>query len=179
MNEIRNDAFNETTENKKLFKFKRNFSSKFLQLFAIIIAIIIVFLIFFSEFDFFDKPTTNSKTINSFQDYVYGIEKKVEETIANLEGVGKVSVSITFESSIEKKYAYESVTETSNGITTEELLLYKGEPIVINEIMPEIKGVVVVAKGASNAVVRLNIIRSIQILLGVTYDKIEVFNYKT
>ena len=40
----------------------------------------------------------------------------INETIANLEGVGKVSVSITFESSIEKKYAYESVTETSNGI---------------------------------------------------------------
>ena len=50
---------------------------------------------------------------------------------------------------------------------------------MLKEIMPEIKGVVVVAKGASNAVVRLNIVRTVQILLGVTYDKIEVFTFKT
>lgn len=58
-------------------------------------------------------------------------------------------------------------------------MLYKGEPIVLKEEMPEILGVVVVAKGATNAAVRLNIVRTVQVLLGVTYDKIEVFAYKS
>ena len=38
---------------------------------------------------------------------------------------------------------------------------------------------IMVAKGATNAAVRLNIVRTVQVLLGVTYDKIEVFAYKS
>jgi len=159
---------------------KKNLTSKLLQCLAIAIALLIVVAVFFSDIDFLSIGKSDStQNINTFEEYVFNLENKIENTISNIDGVGKVSVSITFDSGIEKTYAYETIKETSNGVISEELILYKGEPIVINEIMPSIKGVVVVAKGASNAVVRLNIIRTIQILLGVTYDKIEVFTFKT
>ena len=154
-------------------------SGKFLQLTGILIAIVVVFVIFFSDFNIFETNTKSSETINSFEEYVLNLEAKVANTIKDIEGVGNAPVAITFESNVEKIFAYETITETSNGLTSQELILYKGEPIVIKENMPLIKGVVVVAKGATNAVVRLNIIRTVQILLGVTYDKIEVFAYKT
>ena len=154
-------------------------SAKFYEIIVAIVICVVVILFFFSDLNFFSNDSDDTYSgSQTFQEYVLSLESKLEKTITNIEGVGKVSVAITFESGIEKNYAYEVIKETSNGYTTEELLLYKGEPIVLKEIMPEIKGVVVVAKGASNAVVRLNIVRTVQILLGVSYDKIEVFNYK-
>ena len=172
MNELNN------VEPKIKKGFIKNNSSKFLQVFAIIIAIVLVLVVFVSDFDFLSNNKNSIKQSATFEEYVLNLESKISQTISNIEGVGKATVTITFESNIEKTFAYESVTQTSTGVITEELILYKGEPIVLKEITPKVKGVVVVAKGATNAMVRLNIIRTIQILLDVTYDKIEVFTYK-
>lgn len=158
--------------------FKKN-SVKFLEILAVVVICAVVLVVFLSDFDLFSKQETTAAEVETFGEYINNLETKLANTISNIEGVGKATVAITFESGIEKTYAYETISETSNGLTTEELILYKGEPVVLKEIMPVIKGVVVVAKGASNAVVRLNIIRTVQILLGVTYDKIEVFTFKT
>jgi len=157
---------------------KKNPSAKLLQVLAIVIAIVLVLVVFVSDFDFLNNDNNVSTKINNFEEYILNLENKISQTISNIEGVGKATVTITFESNIEKTFAYETITEASTGTTTEELILYKGEPVVLNEIAPKVKGVVVVAKGAANAVVRINIIRTIQILLDVTYDKIEVFTYK-
>lgn len=156
----------------------KNNSSKLLQVLAIVISIVLVLVVFVADFDFLKDDSGTTTKVSNFEEYVLNLENKISKTISNIEGVGKATVTITFESNIEKTFAYESITETSTGATKEELILYKGEPIVLKEITPKVKGVVVVAKGATNAVVRLNIIRTIQILLGVTYDKIEVFTYK-
>ena len=165
-----------TSNGKTVFK---KSTVKFLEILIAVVICAVVLVVFLSDFNLFDKQETATTTLETFGDYVNNLEAKLANTISNIEGVGKATVAITFESGIEKSYAYETITETSNGLTTEELILYKGEPVVLKEIMPEIKGVVVVAKGASNAVVRLNIVRTVQILLGVTYDKIEVFTFKT
>ena len=45
----------------------------------------------------------------------------------------------------------------------------------ILEKFPEIQGVVIVAEGAGNAAVKLEIIRAVQALLEVPNEKIEVF----
>ena len=41
-----------------------------------------------------------------------------------------------------------------------------------------VKGVVIVAGGADNAVVKLNILRAVTVLLDVDYNRIEIIKYK-
>ena len=45
-------------------------------------------------------------------------------------------------------------------------------------ITPEIKGAVVMAKGASNSVVRSNIIQAVEVATGLPTHKIQVFEMK-
>jgi stage III sporulation protein AG len=47
--------------------------------------------------------------------------------------------------------------------------------VVIKEILPEVKGVIVVAEGASNIEVRESLTRAVQVLSGVAVHKIQVF----
>lgn len=44
--------------------------------------------------------------------------------------------------------------------------------------MPDVNGVVVVAEGAQNAVIKLKIVRAVTTLLGIDDSQIEVFTYK-
>lgn len=177
--EEKKDKTTELAEKKK--RVGKRFSSKFLEVFIVVVVCVIALLIFTEQFDFFGGDTENvdNGTAVDFETYVSNLENKLVQTISNIDGVGKTTVAITFADSVKKIYAYETVAETSGGTEERELVLYKGEPIVLKEEMPEILGVVVVAKGATNAAVRLNIVRTVQVLLGVSYDKIEVFAYKS
>lgn len=182
MNENNEEKQAEQTQSAKKKKtFGKLTSSKFLEIFIIVVVCVVALLIFANQFDFLGneaKGTAQQQTVD-FDTYVFNLENKLAQTISDIEGVGKATVAITFVDSGKKVYAYENVIETSGGLLEQELVLYKGEPIVLKEEMPEILGVVVVAKGATNAAVRLNIVRTVQVLLGVTYDKIEVFAYKS
>ncbi len=48
-------------------------------------------------------------------------------------------------------------------------------PIIIKEIMPEVKGVIVVAEGAGNVIVRLELIRAVMVALDIGAEDIEIF----
>ncbi len=151
--------------------------AKLLEIGIAIVLCAVVLVIFLSNFDLSDWGGKKKGQGSGFEQYVIALEDKIASIISDIEGVGKASVAITFETGVEKIYAYET-TNTSTGSITE-IVLYQGEPIVLKELAPIIKGVVVVAKGASNAVVRLNIVRTVQTLLGIPYNQIEVFTHKT
>ena len=108
-------------------------------------------------------------------------ERKLEELLSGMSGAGKVQVMITYYNGIEKITAYDikkSSSETEEidsegGKRTiieseyESTTLYEDVssgirlPVVLKEIYPEVKGVVVVAEGAGNAVVREKITRAV------------------
>ena len=78
---------------------------------------------------------------------------------------------------MERVYAYETknhVLRQRNG----NRFLPNGAPVVIKEVPPVVKGVVIVAGGADNAVVKLNILRAVTVLLDVDYNRIEIIKYK-
>lgn len=89
---------------------------------------------------------------------------------------GKVEVAITFDGTVERVYAYETKTTSSGSVT--EIVFANGAPVVIKEVPPVVKGVVIVAGGADNAVVKLNILRAVTVLLDVDYNRIEIIKYK-
>jgi len=127
---------------------------------------------------------------NKFDDIANDIAKVLSE----IEGAGKVTVMITYNSGEEIVPAQDvrrirNITqERDSGGGTRDIDQYEYEssivfednggensPIVLKTKMPEVKGVIVVAEGAGNAVVKENLVRAVQVLTDVPIHKIQVF----
>lgn len=124
--------------------------------------------------------------------YVETMERRLEYALEQVEGVGKTSVMITLASSSEKIIEKDTESRTSNSTasndestsTKDEALtsvysnLSDGEiPYVKQELSPVIEGVLVVAEGGDNAVVKQNITEVVQALFGVDTHKIRVMKH--
>ena len=142
---------------------------------ALILALIVVLIVFAGTGS---KNTAKSVTDES---YISQMEHKICSVVENIEGCGKATVAISYSSNEERVYAYETETTTSNGITkqTGNIVFVKGEPLVTKTLPPTILGVVVVAEGAQNPVVRLKIIEVVVTLLDVQQKDVQVFTYKS
>lgn len=141
---------------------------------AICIIVIVIFFSGFSGINLGSKPDYVSS--ESFESYKKNLEHKVEEVVGAIEGVGRVEVAITLDGTVEKVYAYETKTTSTGSVS--EIVFSNGTPVVIKEVPPTVKGVVIVAGGADNAIVKLNILRAVTVLLDVDFNKIEVIKYK-
>ena len=124
--------------------------------------------------------------------YIEQLENKLEQTIGGMEGAGKVLVMITLkdngEKILDKNQPYESSSEKSKeeGKETEqstiksdqETVLIEEEgntqPIVIQELYPDIEGVVVVCEGGDNSELALRIKEAVQALFSIDAHKIVV-----
>lgn len=110
-------------------------------------------------------------------------EQRLATIISDIKGAGNVSVMITYYASAEKNIAYETkssqTSKESSGVLTENLdkqaVMTSGEPTVVKEIYPEVKGVVVTAEGAADTTVKNQIKEAVQSALGVAAHKICVF----
>jgi stage III sporulation protein AG len=125
-------------------------------------------------------------------------EKNIEEILSQIDGVGKVDVLVTYMSGREmvpysdvKKSDDVTDEKDSTGGTRkitrssyESEIAYEdngsGEkkPIIVKELLPEVKGVVVVADGAGDAIVKERLTAAVKVLLGVPVHKIQVFERK-
>lgn len=141
------------------------------------------------------QTTQQSKKIEK-DAYISGLENKLEQTIAGMEGAGKVNVMITLkdngEKILDKNQPYESEKESSSEeqkvleqtrMQSEQqtvLVEQEGntEPIVVKERYPEIEGVVVVCEGGDNKVLTLQIKEAVQALFSVDAHKIVVCKSK-
>lgn len=127
---------------------------------------------------------------DKFDDIAHDIAKVLSE----IEGAGKVTVMITYNSGEEIVPAQDvrrirNITqERDSGGGTRDVDQYEYEssivfedgggvksPIVLKTKMPEVKGVIVVADGAGDAVVKENLARAVQVLTDVPIHKIQVF----
>lgn len=130
---------------------------------------------------------------NSAEEYVTGLEEKLEAVLGEMEGVGKVRVMITLsdygERIVEKDTVDKtnSVNETdSNGGTRNtyeqelqsETVQIENDsgtyPYVGKEILPTIEGIVVVAEGGGNATVVSQISKAAMALFPIEAHKIIV-----
>lgn len=149
------------------------------------IACIIVFLIYYSSSAIKTDNATFDNTTSSSSQYACEIENKLSKVLSNVSGAGKISVMVTLESGSEIIVATskEERTNTSSGsnnstksVTIVETPVIVGkEPLVLMEKLPQIKGVIVVAQGAKDVSVRLELLRAVQTLIDVDSNKIEIF----
>lgn len=128
-----------------------------------------------------------------FSEYEEYMEKRLENLLGNVAGVGKVNVMITFKETSEKILVSEGEqsentikeTDSSGGTrdtreysTSKSFLINKEngdeKPYIVQEIKPQAEGVVVIAQGGSNPAVVSSITSAIEALLGVPVHKIQV-----
>lgn len=123
------------------------------------------------------------------------IEERLETILSSVQGVGKVSVTVTLENGPQYIYATnENINESkveekdSNGsqrVTTEttnsdEMVLSQPvsmggqQPVVVKEIKPEIAGVLVAAEGARDAEIKATLAMAVQTLLDIPAHKVSV-----
>nr|PZN04799.1 MAG: stage III sporulation protein AG [Bacillota bacterium] len=140
---------------------------------------------------------TNNSTIETdgilFQSEM---EKRLEQILAQIKGVGRVEVMITLESEGYVEPAFNSidnkrVTEENDGEggvrTTTELqvnkqmvLLNKGgreEPLLVKKGTPEVRGVLIVAEGGDSSETVDRITKATSTLLGIPLYKITVLPF--
>lgn len=129
-----------------------------------------------------------TKTNNSgyaTDEYKRGLEKELEDFLTGVSGVGEADVLIYMKDS--PKYIVEKDNPTSNStngdsseISKDEATVYtvneSGDevPFISQTRSPEIDGVLVAAKGASDEAVRLQIVRLVMALYGIDANKVEV-----
>src|SRR5574344_2098576 len=66
---------------------------------------------------------------------------------------------------------------TTTTVSAEPVILENGgtsSPVVIGEVLPKIRGIVVVSSGASSTQVRLNILSAVQTLFELSSDDIQI-----
>lgn len=148
-----------------------------------------------------DINEQSSETVETAGSYSQGsneTELKMKNILSQVEGAGKVEVMITYLAGKEDVPAYDtkknenSTDEKDSGGGTRKItqnsydstVVFKngqnGEknPVILKELEPVVKGVLVVAEGASNPQVREKLVRSVQVLLDVPAHRIQVVERK-
>lgn len=118
------------------------------------------------------------------------LEQKLKKILSNINGVGEVEVLITYSQTSVINPVYnedlgESITEeedTSGGKRTisttnnkKEVVCSDNKVITQSVTSPQIQGAVIIAKGASDAKVKSNIIQAVEAATGLSTYKIQVF----
>jgi len=138
----------------------------------------------------------NNETVQGV--YRAQLEQQVRDILTSMDGVGRVEVLITLQSSeelvVEKdtRITRDSSeenngenTSTSQSVDSEEITVFSqtgssvNEPYVIKKIQPKVEGVLVIAEGAGRGEVNKNITEAIQVLFGIESHKIKVAKMKS
>ena len=122
--------------------------------------------------------------------YTTYLEDRLSRILSQIEGAGEVKVMITLKSSAEKVLDKDTEEDSQGGTrqsskaSKKENTVYasdsdsttqgSGSPYVSKELSPEIEGVVVIADGGGNAVVKENISSAVQALFDIEPHKIRI-----
>ena len=143
--------------------------------------------------DFQNETTAELATNeeNSSEKQISDLEQKLESILQKINGVGKVSVLLTYTESSKLVPIYNinsstSITEekdTSGGTRTTETQNNQKDAIkdsnsnIVTEkiIMPTVEGAIITAEGAENPEIKSNIISAVEAVTGAQSHKIQVF----
>lgn len=138
------------------------------------------------------NETDNSSNI--LDNSEYNLQDELEEILSKISGVGQVRVLVTYSETSETVPMYnethtESTTQendTNGGVRTiqqtnnSKEIIYEeqsGEkvPITKKVVLPKIEGAIVIAEGANNTNIKVNIIQAVEAVTGLPTHKVQVF----
>lgn len=172
---------------------------------AVVVIICIIILISWSAFFPKEEQSAQDNNVvektsveNNIPETAYNdsMEDRLEKILEGIDGVGGVEVMITYETSTEVVPA-SNVTKSAQTTeendkqggtriikqenTTENIVTvnskdYNNSPIVIKEIKPIIRGVIVVAEGAGDPVVKNHLIEAVTTIFQIKSHKVKVYS---
>ena len=182
---------------------KELISRKYVANIVVLLAIAIIALIFTS--DFFGKASdvknslkkTGGDTLVQENDMLKTeeavIEERLKQILGKISGAGEVEVMITFdmgseiipasntvktEDASEEKDASGGVRTVKSQNLTENIVISNdntAKPLVLKEIKPQIRGVIVVAEGADDIEVKMRLYDAVKTVLQVSGDRVQVY----
>jgi len=175
-------------ENKLTSLWLRLKKIKHIEIYAVGILVIMMLGIYISSFDFGGGQNTNtSGSIQQNNDsYARDMESRLESTLSQIRGAGRVQAMVTVvgSSTIEIAYSVDERTVTQGGtngnstttttIIRTPVLTGGRDPIVIMTTKPRVIGVVIVSQGANDPQVRMQLLRSVQALIQDNSVRIEI-----
>ena len=187
---------------KKMKKDLDNLDNKkiIFNIFIILVLSVVLLIILngYTSKEKIDGTTVIKETSNEYNDlvkddYESHIEDRLSQILSKLRGVGKVNVMVTLEDSIEKIPASNVTTtreitneldsqggtrEVSREDETIQVVNTSNNVVVLKEVKPSIKGVIVVAEGAEDSIVLETVYEAVKTVLGVAGNKVQVFPSK-
>ena len=167
---------------------------KHIEVYAVILLAVVIIAIWLFPTGSDTQTSASVGTGTTTEQYSRSLEERLNKVLSSIAGAGSVDCMITLDGEVERVLAYSndeqnSSTEntTSSGTTNKtESSTSNKEPIIINvngtseplvlyEIMPDIKGIVIVSSGADDVRVKLDILKAVQALLNVTSAQVEIF----
>lgn len=161
------------------------------EIYAAVIVVVIMLGIYLSS-------TRNSKNqietteqittiTNTEHTYANQLENKLQSVLSCIAGAGRVSVMVMTEGEGTAELAYDvqekTITQTGANAqevtttTTDKTVVMKnGSPMVLWTNPPKILGIVVVATGANDVAVRLNLLHAVQTLIGENNTPIQILS---
>ena len=122
----------------------------------------------------FSKKTPSSKDNFDAELYTEKLEKKIEDFLKNVEGISRVEVIVTLDSSKEDVYAQNQSTfdyliiDSSNGKSG----------VKISEIYPTVRGIAIACTNGDDPAVQYKITEIISKYLGISSNKIKIVSIK-
>ncbi|MBA1337014.1 MAG: Stage III sporulation protein AG [Firmicutes bacterium] len=142
-----------------------------------------------------DSDIQLNKDLNLKASYEEQIETKLKNTLEQISGVGEVSVMITLKvgkeivpaSNVVETESETNERDSDGGTRTvlqqsadKKVVVNSGstasdQPLIVKEIMPEVKGVIVVAEGAEHPEVEARLTEAVQTVLGIPAFRVKVY----
>ena len=133
-----------------------------------ILVIVGILLIIISSIDCSSKK--EDENIDSLS-YVASLEKKIEGFLKKIDGIKDAKVIISLDSTNETIYA-----QNENNLSY--ILSNNGEPIIITEIYPTIRGVAVACTNGDNDYIKMQITELLSSYLGISTNRIKIVPLK-
>ena len=113
------------------------------------------------------------------------LERRIEETLSLIDGAGKVRVMLTLKDTGEKVVEKDTTRRSGGSASAEEIsdvsqstVFSKNgseeTPYISNELTPQVEGVLVVAQGGGDSLVKQNILQSVMALFPLEAHKITI-----
>lgn len=122
-------------------------------------------------------------------EYCARMETEIAQILGRIEGAGQVQVMLTLKAGKTTQYqtdydttSNQSGSDLSGATEQKTVILSRGsaydEAVVVRTDYPSFQGALIVAQGAGNAAVRLELVNAVSALLGLGTDKISVVKMK-
>ena len=136
---------------KWLEKFK---NIKHIEIYIIVVFIVVILLIYLSSKGTKGKYETKTSEDMSITAYIEQIESSLEESLSNIAGVSNVKVMIT-------------LNLNNSEIVNDKITITK---------FPEIKGVLITAKGVNNTSNKMKVLHAVQAVIDIKNGNIEILS---